>query len=319
MSPVPPVWVSRCRTVTLRGQVLVRVVGQVLADGVVQRQLAGLDELQRRHGGEHLVHRADAELGVGRVRRAALSVGKAPGVLEQDLAVAGDEHGAGELVCPGELLGAGRQRRHRLAFAHSVQDEIDRGRRLRGDRELDPTVGVGADGLEADVVDADTQRTRVVGCGQAEPYRLARPAGHVETDLGRLEAVRIAGRRVEHVDQHVAVGHRVDRRRRIDEVDPELLVGLGPVVGEGLRAAERGAAFVEDRHVNGEAAVQREVPVKDPSSPDRSCPSPRRACPGAGRGDRTGRWDRSAPDRGPSDRRRTRTSRPIRQSRPASR
>ena len=110
----------------LRGQVLVRVVGQVRADGVIQRQQAGLDQLQRRHGGEHLVHRADAELGVGRVRRAALSVGKAPGVLEQDFTVAGHEHGAGELVGPGERPGAGRQRRHRLGFAHSVQDEIER-------------------------------------------------------------------------------------------------------------------------------------------------------------------------------------------------
>jgi hypothetical protein len=68
---------------------------------------------------------------------------------------------------------------------------------------------------------------------------------------------------VEDVDQHVVLGHRVDGGRGPEQVDPELLVGFGDVVGQGWWAAERGGPGVEDAQLQGEAAVKLEVPVQD--------------------------------------------------------
>jgi hypothetical protein len=79
----------------------------------------------------------------------------------------------------------------------------------------------------------------------------------------RLAAGRVARRGVEDVDQHVVLRHGIDGRRGTDEVDPELLVGLGPVVGQGLWAAEMAGTCVEDGQVEGELTVQPDVPVED--------------------------------------------------------
>jgi hypothetical protein len=100
----------------LGGHLLIGIAGQVLADGVVQGQLVRLDQLQGRDRGEHLVHRADPEPGRRRVRGPGLAVGAAPGVLEQHLAVAGDQHGPGELIRPGTLGGMGRERASACAW-----------------------------------------------------------------------------------------------------------------------------------------------------------------------------------------------------------
>lgn len=58
-----------------------------------------------------------------------------------------------------------------------------------------------------------------VGHGEAEAHRLAGPGRHVDADIGRLEAGRIARRGVEGVDQRVTaryreLGEEVDRRGR---------------------------------------------------------------------------------------------------------
>ena len=110
------------------------------------------------------------------------------------------------------------------------------------------------------------QRPLIVGGGQAQADRLARPRRHVHARLGRLAAGRIAWRGVEDVDQHIALGHRVDGRRRTEEVDAELLVRLGSVIGQGRWAAEGARPGVEDGQLQGEATLQPQVPVQDAGS-----------------------------------------------------
>jgi hypothetical protein len=64
-----------------------------------------------------------------------------PGVLEQDLAVAGDEHGTGELVGLGKLAGALRNRLQRLCLGHAVCRQRDRKLdRRSGAHRLKPNV-----------------------------------------------------------------------------------------------------------------------------------------------------------------------------------
>ena len=101
---------------TLAARSLVGIVGQIFADGIVQRELARLDELQRRDRGEHLVHRSDAELRVECYGSAGLPVGAAPGPLQQNLAVPRDEQGAGELIVFREIVGTGGERRQGARF-----------------------------------------------------------------------------------------------------------------------------------------------------------------------------------------------------------
>src|SRR6266545_1104449 len=83
------------------------------------------------------------------------------------------------------------------------------------------------------------------------------------------------------LSQHVALRHRVDRRRGIDEVNPELLVRLGRVVDQGLGAAEEAGTRVEDGQVQGESTIYPDIAVDGCASRDRSCLSLPRACPGA--------------------------------------
>ena len=195
-----------------------------------------------------------------------LAVGQSVGVAEEHPVVLGDQHRAGELVFARELVGAGRERLQRVRFRHPVQDEVQGACRLLGGRKLDPGVRVRADRLEADVVHAGAQWTSVVGSGEAKAHRPARPARHVDADGARLATVRIAGRGLEDVRQDIPVRHGVDRRRRSDEVDPELLIGPGLVVGEALRAAETADPRIEHAQVQPEATVQLHVPVQDARS-----------------------------------------------------
>ena len=244
--------------------VAVGVVGEVGAEGSGELDLAGLDQLEDRDRGEHLVHRPDAKARPDGVRDPSVAVGQSVGVAEEHAVVLGDQHRAGELVLARELVAAGRERLQRVRFGHPVQDEVQGACRLLGVRKLDPGVGVRADRLEADVVHAGAQWTSVVGSGETHADRLARPARHVDADGARLAAVRIAGRGLEDVHQDIAVRHGVDRRRGSDEVDPELLIGPGLVVGEGLRAAETADPRVKHAQVEPETTVQLHVPVQDP-------------------------------------------------------
>jgi hypothetical protein len=52
----------------LGGELSVRVVGEVRAEGRRELHLAGLDQLEDRDRGEHLVHRPDAEACLDRIR-----------------------------------------------------------------------------------------------------------------------------------------------------------------------------------------------------------------------------------------------------------
>ena len=82
----------------LRGEVLVRVVAQVLAQRVGELQLAGLGKLRDRDRREHLVHRSDAEASVEPVGGLLVAVRRSPGAREDGLSVAGHKQRAGEPV-----------------------------------------------------------------------------------------------------------------------------------------------------------------------------------------------------------------------------
>ena len=201
-----------------------------------------------------------------RVRDPSVAVGQSVGVAEEHLVVLGDQHRAGELVLARELVGAGGERFQRVRFGHPVKDEAQGACRLLGDRKLDPGVRVRADRLETDVVHAGAQRTSVVRSREAKAHRPARPPRHVDADGARLATVRIAGRGRKDVRQDIALCHGVDRRRGSDEVDPELLVGPGLVVGEAPRAPKTADPRIKHAQVQPEATVQLHVPVQDARS-----------------------------------------------------
>lgn len=73
-----------------------RIVGQVLRDRVVERQLAFLHQLEDERGGELLRDRPQAKLGVGRVGHVPLHVGHPVAFLEDHLPVGGHQGGAVE-------------------------------------------------------------------------------------------------------------------------------------------------------------------------------------------------------------------------------
>lgn len=65
---------------------------EVLADPVVEVQLALLDQLGDGYAGEHLAERPDVEPGLDVVRPVRLAVGQAVRLLYEWLAILGDEH-----------------------------------------------------------------------------------------------------------------------------------------------------------------------------------------------------------------------------------
>ncbi len=73
-------------------------IGVIGRNRIVELELALLGELQNRGGGELLGDRADAKLGVERIRYIPLAVGEAIGLLENDFAVFGNEDGATESI-----------------------------------------------------------------------------------------------------------------------------------------------------------------------------------------------------------------------------
>ena len=154
--------------------------------------------------------------------------------LEQNLAVAGDEHG------PGELVGPACARRHASEsaasasrFGHPVQHQIHRARRPgvasnstrpSASRSVGWKRMLSTPARSGPRLSVSARRRRTVWPAHADTS---------DAHLGRLAAGRIARRGVEDVDQHIALRHRVDGRRGTDEVDPELLVRLGGVIGQG--------------------------------------------------------------------------------------
>ena len=198
---------------------------------------------------------------------------------------------------PAQLLGMGGERRQRLRFGQPVQHQIDGAGRLRGGQQLDPPVGVPPIRWKR-MLSTPTRSGPRLSVWPGADGPSGPPTRHIHAHLGRLAVGRITRRGVEDVDQHIALRHGVDRRRRTDEVDPELLVRLG---GSWARVSGllNGRSGVEDGQLQGEATIQLRGPGTGCGSRDRSCPSPPRTCPGADRGHRKGRWDRSGRDRAP--------------------
>ncbi len=83
--------------------VSVRPGGQVLSDLVVEGELSLLRELRDRDRGEHLVHRAEVELGVHAIRSLEGSAREAPRPLNDDFPLPRHHHRTGELIGGGEL------------------------------------------------------------------------------------------------------------------------------------------------------------------------------------------------------------------------
>ena len=87
----------------LLGDLPVGVVGEVRAEGRLEIDLAGFDQLQDRHSREHLVHRSDPKAGLDHVRGLPLAVGEPVSFAEQHVAVLRDQHRAAEPVRGGLL------------------------------------------------------------------------------------------------------------------------------------------------------------------------------------------------------------------------
>ena len=114
----------------LRRDLLVRIVRQDLSHRVVERQFAGLDQLERRRGGEHLVHGAVSELRLEGIRRAIVPIGQSHRFLPQHLAPPAHQHRARKLIQLGHLVDARSERRQRLGLGEPHQREIRRPRRV---------------------------------------------------------------------------------------------------------------------------------------------------------------------------------------------
>jgi hypothetical protein len=76
---------------------------EVLADRVVECELALLNQLGDGYGGEHFANRSDVESRVGVVGLVRFTVCQAVGLLEGRPAVLGDKHRPGECVGGGLL------------------------------------------------------------------------------------------------------------------------------------------------------------------------------------------------------------------------
>ena len=183
----------------------------------------------------------------------ASPIGQAPGVLEQHVAVVSDEQGPGELIGLRELLRRGPTRppppRLRSFCEDEIQPRVDASGVTGNSTPPSKIVAARLDQMLSTPTRSGTRncRSRPVGAVPSGP-----PSGRdVMLDLGPLEAVRVAGgdgAEMLHARMSPSATESIGAER-IDEIDPELLVGLGPVVGQGLRVVERGGTFVEDGQV----------------------------------------------------------------------
>src|SRR3954468_9249952 len=73
---------------------LIRIIGQNLANRIIERELSLLDELSNRHGGHHLVHRAEIKLGIYSIGNVISLAGETIGILEDGLTILDDQDAA---------------------------------------------------------------------------------------------------------------------------------------------------------------------------------------------------------------------------------
>jgi hypothetical protein len=79
----------------------VGIIRQVVFEWIVEMDAPVFYELHRGDGGEHLVHRSDAEAGIDAVRNVTFAIGKTVSPLEKNPATVGDQDDAGESVIAG--------------------------------------------------------------------------------------------------------------------------------------------------------------------------------------------------------------------------
>jgi hypothetical protein len=108
----------------LRGDVLVRIVGQVFAHRVVERDLARLHELENRDGRKHFVHRANAKFRGERVGSFLFAVGHAVGSGENRFAILRQQHGTGKFIGGRVFLESCAKCRHEVRLAEARQGEF---------------------------------------------------------------------------------------------------------------------------------------------------------------------------------------------------
>ena len=106
------------------GDVFVRIVGEILADGSSEFYFSGLHELERGHGGKHFVHGADAETGVQFVFDFLFAIGQAVGAGKNAFAVFRDHHGAGKMIGGDLSIDFGTKRGDGLVFGYARKGEF---------------------------------------------------------------------------------------------------------------------------------------------------------------------------------------------------
>jgi len=89
----------------LRRDIVVRVVGEVLAEGSGQIDFAFSGESQDSSGGEHLVHRAEAELSAVVLAVCLARSGVAVRFFEKDLVTSSDQNRARKIILRRRLSG----------------------------------------------------------------------------------------------------------------------------------------------------------------------------------------------------------------------
>jgi hypothetical protein len=142
-----------------------------------------LDQDCRGHGGEHLVHRTEVELGVDPVRHVEALAGQSGRALVENLVPLGQKHGARK------HLGVGHALHERLHFrTEAIECERLRGRQVAGrtgGHNLQSVDAIWGTGLGLD-------DERLPGFGQPIPYdghgAIGLAAVGVVTDADELEA-----------------------------------------------------------------------------------------------------------------------------------
>lgn len=93
---------------------MVGIAGPVVGDNAVKRELTRSNELQDRDGCEHFVHRAEGKLGIDRVFDFLITVGQAPGSIENGMALPRNQNGPGKLVFRLQIGGVGADLCHKV-------------------------------------------------------------------------------------------------------------------------------------------------------------------------------------------------------------
>jgi len=106
------------------GELFVGVIAEVLPERVAELYLAHLRKLKYGDGGEHLVHRADANLRVELIGDLLLAVRQTVGAGEDGLAAFDDEHSTCKFILRGAFVEFVPKRRKRAILGEARHREL---------------------------------------------------------------------------------------------------------------------------------------------------------------------------------------------------